>query len=199
MYGTQHTHVVYAKKSIDIRIGGDYYAEMGKRAKEDFFPWPCKKNFSDHMAMRQAENRKICKNNSNENWMLEKLAESGRKWTRQARWGFRLFDFWNHDIGVAVEVDGPEHDRERDAYIDAHFLRRSGILTVRVQNRDEAGAKAALDVIAKAVTWNERRASLGLKPVNSAPPKKVRLAFAAQRAEARRLDADFSNAIRQDS
>jgi very-short-patch-repair endonuclease len=190
---------VYAKKSVDISRTGAYYAGMGKRAKEDFFPWPCKKNLSDHMAMRQAENRKICKTNRNENWMLEKLTETGRKWTRQARWGFRLFDFWNHDLGVAVEVDGPEHDQDRDAYIDAHFMKKSGILTIRVKNRDEAGARAAIEAISKAMSWNARRASLGLKPVNSTPPKKVRLAFAAQRAEARDLEAGFSNALHADA
>ena len=38
--------------------------------------------------------------------MAEKLAATGHRWSRQAIWGKRIFDFWCATLGIAVEVDG---------------------------------------------------------------------------------------------
>lgn len=66
------------------------------------------------MKDRQIHNRKICIDNPNENWAAEQLKATGLKWTRQAQWGYRLFDFWNALKGIVVEVDGLSHKQDYD-------------------------------------------------------------------------------------
>lgn len=118
-----------------------------------------------NMEMRKAQNLSKARKNSNENWMHNLLKQTKLKWRRQSIHGFRLFDFWCHDLGIVVEVDGPEHDKIRDAKHDAHAYEVSGILVLRVPNRNENIAQAALRVIAESTTWNQRRILMGLKPL----------------------------------
>jgi very-short-patch-repair endonuclease len=121
-------------------------------------------NAAEHAYMREraAQNLARAASNPNENWFWRKLEATGKSWTRQAQWGYRIFDFWCHEIGTAVEVDGPEHRAAYDAYRDEYNLRRSGILVLRVKNLNEADATTALAVIAQAETWADRKARLGI-------------------------------------
>lgn len=130
--------------------------------------WPTNADQHAYMKMRQDQNLLECQSNPNEAWMLRKLETTGWKWKRQAQWGYRLFDFWNAYLGIAVEVDGLTHDKVYDGVRDDYNWERSGILVLRVRNRDEADAEKALETIQGACDWNERRASLGLKPVRMA-------------------------------
>ena len=114
------------------------------------------------MRSRQEQNVRCTASNPNENWLEERLSTTGYKWTRQACWGYRIFDFWCHELGIAVESDGPEHDKQYDAYRDEYNMRRSGILVLRVRNRNEEDVKNALSVIAAAERWKARRERLGL-------------------------------------
>ena len=93
--------------------------------------------------------------------MAAKLVSTGKKWTRQAMWGCRLFDFWCHEIGCAVEVDGPEHNAKFDAARDQYNYLRSAIVVLRVRNFDEASADDALRQIESMAPWRERRAQVG--------------------------------------
>ena len=86
---------------------------------------------------------------------------------RQARWGTRIYDFWNHSKGIAVEVDGMTHDKEYDDRHDNYNLKRSGILVLRVPNYDETVAEEVLKRIGTACTWNERRALYDRKPITT--------------------------------
>jgi very-short-patch-repair endonuclease len=115
-----------------------------------------------YMAQRQLQNHKRSASNKAENWMFKHLQETGLKWTRQSRRGYRIFDFWNHNKGIAVEVDGPEHNAAIDALRDIYNLARSGIVVVRVRNFNEADATTALETIALECSWQERRIALGL-------------------------------------
>lgn len=123
--------------------------------------WTTSKEESDYMARRQKENVAASKNSKAEAWMAEKLKETGLKWTRQARWGYRLFDFWNAHLGIAVEVDGPEHEKDYDEVRDTYAYLRSGIVVLRVRNFDEFDASLALDSIASSRTWKQRRTEVG--------------------------------------
>jgi hypothetical protein len=62
--------------------------------------WPNTKKEHLWLKERQKENYARCVNNKSENWMLEKLKKTGLKWTRQAIWGFRMFDFWSAKLGI---------------------------------------------------------------------------------------------------
>ena len=114
--------------------------------------------------MRQRKNQNVVRalKNQNENWLASILATTGFKWTRQAVWGYRIFDFWSHKLGIVVESDGPEHNKNYDAYRDDYNLRRSGILIIRVRNRNEEDVNHALSLIKNSSTWPERREVLGL-------------------------------------
>jgi very-short-patch-repair endonuclease len=116
-----------------------------------------------YMAHRQEQNKNKSRYNLNENWMADKLKSTSYKWTRQAVWGFRMFDFWCSTVGVAVEVDGIEHKKDYDAYRDEYNFRRSGIVVLRVRNMNEEDAKVAIDTIDKIGDWKERRKNMGLE------------------------------------
>lgn len=122
--------------------------------------WVTSKDESEYMKTRQKQNLASSKNSKAEAWMNEKLKTTDYKWTRQAMWGYRLFDFWNAKLGIAVEVDGPEHVAEYDAARDRYNYLRSGILVLRVKNFDEADADKALKTISSAESWQQRKETL---------------------------------------
>lgn len=114
------------------------------------------------MRLMKEKNVKNSKNNPNELWLFAILKSSGLKWSRQRVWGYRIFDFWCHHLGCAVECDGPEHDPDYDSYRDEYNLRRSGIIVLHVRNKNEDDAKLSLEFISKLETWSERRDKMGL-------------------------------------
>ncbi len=124
--------------------------------------WPTNAEDAAYMKGRQEQNVRRALANPSENWLEERLNTTGYKWTRQASWGHRIFDFWCHELGIAVESDGPEHDQRYDAHRDEYNLRRSGIVVLRVRNRNEKDANVALSAIATAEPWNVRREKLRL-------------------------------------
>ena len=127
--------------------------------------WPTTKQESDYMLMRQIQNIDRSKKNKAENWFNEKLSNSRYKFKRQRRWGYRIYDFWNHILGVAIEIDGWSHDPIWDAKRDKHDFERSRIIIVRVGNFNEEDAYKALEYIHMAETWNQRRTAAGMKPI----------------------------------
>lgn len=114
---------------------------------------------SDYMRRMKILNVKSSARNVNENWMARKLDES---WSRQVIKGFRIFDFWNHKLGVAIEIDGLEHDRDYDNYRDEYNFRRSGIIVLRVRNMNEADAEKVLLVLSKLTDHGTRKQVLGI-------------------------------------
>lgn len=125
--------------------------------------WPSRAEQHAYMKERQRQNIVRAAVNPNENWLARRLASTGLTWTRQALWGYRIFDFWCHELGIAIESDGPEHDRAYDAYRDEYNLRRSGIVVLRVRNRNESDLRDALNVVSASVPWTVRRERLGLR------------------------------------
>lgn len=127
-------------------------------------PYPVDKEGHAHMRMRQNQNRVSCLKSKAETWAYDKLKEIPIKWTRQAQWGYRLYDFWNGHYGVAVEIDGKEHKKEKDALKDEYNFRRSGIVVLRVPNHNEEVMSLCLETIRKIIakeSWAERRERLG--------------------------------------
>jgi very-short-patch-repair endonuclease len=124
--------------------------------------WPTNKEQHDYMRMRAVQNLERALVNKNENWMACKLQGSGFKWKRQAQWGNRIFDFWCSSLGIAIEIDGPEHDHIYDAYRDEYNLRRSGILVLRVRNLSEEDASICMATVASSCSWRERKEGLNI-------------------------------------
>jgi very-short-patch-repair endonuclease len=131
-------------------------------------PWPVAKKWHAHMKQRQRENRE--RSVPAENWMADMLARylPHVKWTRQATWGFRVYDFWCSKRGIAIEVDGATHDADREIVRDQLDWHRSGILVLRVKNYDDNGAIEAIDQVARNTSWNQRRAKLGKERIRGA-------------------------------
>ncbi|KKN47315.1 hypothetical protein LCGC14_0664210 [marine sediment metagenome] len=118
------------------------------------------------MKQRQRENAEKCKDIKAENWFLNKyLSKTKLKWKRQAQWGYRLFDFWNSQKGIAVEVDGSSHSNKKDydQYRDDKNYRNSGIIVLRVRNYNDKDAHRAIEAIKKAQLWWRRRKEMELK------------------------------------
>ena len=134
--------------------------------------WPTKTEEHAYMKERQEQNKVLSKRNPNENWMRDKLSATGLKWTRQAQWGYRIFDFWNRELGIAVEVDGLSHNKVYDSIRDDYNYRRSGILVLRVKNMNEDDVAEALSRIAHADTWWDRRRKLNI-PLTKAEERKI--------------------------
>lgn len=130
--------------------------------------WPTNKEEHAYMKGRKEENKAKSARNKAENWMAEKLEETEYKWSMQTQWGYRVFDFWNHYLGIAIEVDGDSHDPEYDRVRDEYNLKKSAIKVIRVRNFNEEDAKAALKEISISECWNDRRRNAGLKPITYA-------------------------------
>ena len=125
-------------------------------------PWPLNKLHSDHMKGRQKKRRTDGMTRA-EKWAHENyLSKTGLKWTREAAWGFRLFDFWNHALGVAVEIDGPEHNSELDRWRDHKEWERSRIIVIRIKNFNEIDGQKFLEQIKTIKPWTERRKTAGM-------------------------------------
>lgn len=156
--------------------------------------FPTKKEEHAYMRERKLQNRARLPWLKAEKWFLEThLAKLSRdpalKFTRQAEWGYRIFDFWFHDRGVVIEVDGPEHNRGYDAYRDTYNFLRSGIVVLRVRNFDEVGASAAIANLLQECSWTDRRRALGLLTGEASRRGRRELAANADWQEAlRRLD-----------
>lgn len=125
--------------------------------------WPVTSEDASYLAEIQRKNQTKCKFNSNENWAESYLTSTGYKWSRQALWGYRLYDFWSHELGCAVEIDGPEHDKDYDSYRDEYNFRRSGIVVLRVRNLNEMDMENALRLIKLVGSWKDRRAALNIQ------------------------------------
>ena len=126
-----------------------------------------------YMDKRKHQNLARAKENPNENWMWEKLQETEHSWSRQAVWGKRVLDFWCHDLGVAIEVDGPEHDEGYDNFRDEYNFRRSGIVVLRIRNRNEEDAEQVLNSLQHIAEWKERRSRLGLEANTKAGKRRL--------------------------
>lgn len=110
-----------------------------------------------YMKARQAQN--LARFSPAEEWAAKRIRKTGGKWTRQAIWGCRIFDFFSIKRGIAVEIDGPEHldKADYDAARDKYNYFRSGILVLRVRNFNEADLDAALCEINRGELRKDRR------------------------------------------
>lgn len=129
--------------------------------------FPTKKEEHAYMRERKLQNRARLPWLKAERWFLENYlralpTQREYKFTRQAEWGYRIFDFWFHDRGVVIEVDGPEHNSGYDAYRDTYNFLRSGIVVLRVRNFHEGDAAIAIENLQMECSWTERRRALGL-------------------------------------
>lgn len=123
---------------------------------------PITKEQHEYMKDRQNQNLESCINSKAESWANSRLKETGIKWNRQAQWGYRLFDFWNDKLGIAVEVDGKEHNPNYDKYRDDYNFKRSAILVLRVRNFNDQDMDSAISLINTSDTWIERRIQMKL-------------------------------------
>ena len=123
--------------------------------------WIATKEESDYMQERKRQNAHRSKFNAAENWMAAKLKTTGFNWSRQVIWGYRIFDFWHCVKGIAIEVDGAEHDGEYDAYRDRYTFLRSGVVVIRVRNFNEDDARIALWLMDEVGEWKQRKERIG--------------------------------------
>ena len=131
--------------------------------------WVTNREQSEYM--RGLKNLNLKKTVKAEEWAESALRKTNHRWTRQAQWGCRIFDFWCAELGIAVEIDGDNHDAAYDAARDKYNYWRSGIIVIRVPNYDEVALNEALDVISRADTLADRkqkmRQQFGLAPTDS--------------------------------
>ena len=139
--------------------------DIQERSKTKFAKCPYTAEQAAHMRMRKQQNIVKSRYSKAETWAKAHLQMTNYKWTRQAIRGWRIFDFWNHTLGIAVEIDGTEHDKNHDLIRDTENWETSRILIIRVNNFDDIGMTKALETIKLSQTWNERRLQAGFKPV----------------------------------
>ena len=132
---------------------------------------PTNKEQHLYLKIRKEENYKRSVCNKAENIACSILKTSKFKCTRQAVWGYRIFDFWCHKLGVAIEVDGSSHDnkKEYDLFRDNRVMEKSGIIVYRVKNYDVDGLRTIMTKIDQSKeSWNDRRKNIGKKPIFNA-------------------------------
>lgn len=156
--------------------------------------FPTKKEEHAYMRERKLQNRARLPWLRAERWFLDNYlsklpGDPEFKFNRQAEWGYRIFDFWFHDRGIVIEVDGPEHNRGYDAYRDTYNFLRSGIVVLRVRNFNGADADAAIANLLRECSWTDRRRAMGLLTSESSRRGRRELAENADWQEAlRRID-----------
>jgi len=122
--------------------------------------WPVNREQMEYMKKLQYEARMVSKSNVRDNWADAILGTGTLKWTRKAIWGCRLFDFWNGQKGVAIELDlakpgsGEEEDR--------HARERSGIVVYRVKSFDEGHLRLVMAEAECLEDWQVRREKFGI-------------------------------------
>lgn len=131
--------------------------------KRKYGKWPTTKEEAEKLKGYRKLNMAVAKNNPNEVWMLQKLRQTKWHWARQKSWGYRIFDFWNNLLGVAVEVDGPSHNQQWDEFRDNEAYNYSGIVVLRVRNMNEVDALEVIKAINESNLWWERRRDMGMK------------------------------------
>ena len=89
-------------------------------------------------------------------WQSLRGERSGVKFRRQHSVGHYILDFYCPALRLAVELDGYSHDFDQAQVSDAQrteFLETSGIMVIRVQNRD------VLQNLEGVVKWIELKVS----------------------------------------
>jgi very-short-patch-repair endonuclease len=124
--------------------------------------WTTNKGQHEYMRRREQQNLGLSLRNQNENQAAAIIAtESRLRWQRQKPWGCRLFDFWCGHKGVAIEIDGPEHNDGYDSARDRYNSLRSCIVVFRVPNGDLSALRSALQQVHAMPSWKERRQAAG--------------------------------------
>ncbi|MHB8638167.1 MAG: endonuclease domain-containing protein [Fimbriimonadaceae bacterium] len=77
------------------------------------------------------------------------------RFRRQKPFGPYVLDFYAPRYRLAIEIDGPYHDADRDHLRDAWLLAR-GVYTIRVK-WDEMNPDVVLDEVAKVCAWLKPR------------------------------------------
>jgi very-short-patch-repair endonuclease len=113
-------------------------------------------DFERHMEMRRKVNFERALRNPNENRVWERLELLGG-WERQVVWRGRIFDFFHAAKGVAIEVDGLEHNEQYDAERDREAGAAAGIIVLRVRNHSDADLDDAIAVWRQCGLWQRRR------------------------------------------
>ena len=136
--------------------------ENNKGTYNNKFIGGCPSNTSghNHMKLRNKQNKKLTKA---ELWAKNQLDQKAKvKFNTQVIWGYRIFDFWSHELGIAVEIDGSEHDKVYDKKRDNYNYLRSGIVVLRVRNYNTDDLNKAIETINNSDLWLERRAKLDI-------------------------------------
>jgi hypothetical protein len=92
--------------------------------------------------------------------MARKLATTRRRWRRRAP-----FQFWQHELGVLVELDRPDHDKSIDAVHERAAFYERGVMVIHVEEFSDKSAAEALRAIRYTEPWNSRRRALGLTTI----------------------------------
>ncbi len=114
------------------------------------------------MKMRKIQNHDHAQGNRCENEVWSRLKDGRYSFNRQSSWGYRVFDFWCHELGVAIEVDGNTHDAGYDAYRDEWNFRRSAIVVLRMRNGDMRELGRIMKLLPKLHTRSYRKKRLGI-------------------------------------
>jgi very-short-patch-repair endonuclease len=114
-------------------------------------------NSQQHSYMKKRQKENLLNFSKAEQWAYEYLKPINTQWVRQAIWGCRLFDFFSIKRGIAVEIDGPEHNKDYDRIRDEYNYYRSGILVLRVHNFNEHDMRMVIQEITKGETRKQRR------------------------------------------
>lgn len=124
---------------------------------------PCTREASERLRGYKYKNLSNSLRNPNENWFAGLLDESCvYSFGRQKLWGHCIFDFWCAKIGVVIEIDGKNHNAEKDRIRDEINFNRSGIVTLRVRNMNEEDAEIAIQEANSELIWWQRRQFIGL-------------------------------------
>jgi hypothetical protein len=90
-------------------------------------------------------------------WMAKLLQTTRLQWRRRAP-----RQFWQHELGILILLEGPQHPRIASAELERAAFCERGVVLIQVTEFNKQDAANALRVIGFAEPWNARRRALGL-------------------------------------
>lgn len=123
--------------------------------------------------MLKYKEEQIEKSNTNlsENWFWEKYLNPLKKnywikFTRQAMWGTRIYDFRCKDKWIAIEIDWKYHNndrkKEKDEKYDKYNYWVSWIVVLRIPPFDKDMSIDVIEKVKQSCLWKHRRVLMWL-------------------------------------
>lgn len=110
---------------------------------------------SAYLCTRRKQCVVVSEKSKAERLVAEHLDACGIIYRRQARFGSCFVDFYISSHCIGIEVDGKEHNADRDSKRDFYLLKRHRVRVLRVRNLNTEDILDAIENIKQSVNYRD--------------------------------------------